>query len=103
MIRIAAEEAWAPASLLSRYKKLLEEKPADWDPGFHSLWGFFLGATPRATDLVARIQDLGERRLADMDATGIAKQLILLTAPGVQVFESSLATSLARDANDELA
>ena len=102
MIRIAAEEAWAPASLLARYKKLLAEKPVAWDPGFHSLWGFFLGATPRATDLVARIQDLGERRLADMDATGIAKQLVFVTAPGVQVFDTATAISLARDLNDQL-
>src|SRR5438093_2320089 len=102
MIRIAAEEAWAPAELLDRYKKLLEEKPRAWDPGFHSLWGFFLGAKPRATALVRRIQDLGEQRLADMDASGIAKQLVFLTAPGVQVFDAATARSLARAANDEL-
>ena len=102
MIRIAAEEAWAPAELLDRYKKLLEEKPQAWDPGFHSLWGFFLGAKPRATALVRRIQDLEEERLRDMDATGIAKQLVFLTAPGVQVFDAATAVSLARDANDQL-
>ena len=103
MIRIAAEEAWAPKELLERYKKLLAEKPEPWDPGFHSLWGFFLGQTSRATQLVTRIQDLGERRLADMDASGIARQLVFLTAPGVQVFEASLACSLATEANDQLA
>jgi 5-carboxyvanillate decarboxylase len=101
-MRIAAEEAWAPAELLSRYKKILERQPASWDPGFHSLWGFFLGATPRATQLVARIQDLGSQRIADMDASGIAKQLVFLTAPGVQVFEAATAVSLARDFNDQL-
>jgi 2,3-dihydroxybenzoate decarboxylase len=73
-----------------------------WDPGFHSLWGFFLGATPRATDLVARIQDLGARRIADMDATGIAKQLVFVTSPGVQVFDAATAVPLARDLNDQL-
>src|SRR2546425_6987674 len=101
MIRIAAEEAWAPRELLERYKKLLQEKPESWDPGFHSLWGFFLGAKPRATALVRRIQDLGEQRLADMDASGIAKQLAFLTAPGVQVFDAATAISLARASNDE--
>src|SRR5256885_12816528 len=101
MIRIAAEEAWAPKELLERYRKLLQEKPESWDPGFHSLWGFFLGAKPRATALVRRIQDLGEQRLADMDASGIAKQLVFLTAPGVQVFDAATAVSLARDTNDE--
>jgi 5-carboxyvanillate decarboxylase len=102
MIRIAAEEAWAPADLLARYRKLLEEKPASWDPGFRSLWGFFTGATPRATQLAARIQELGAPRIADMDATGIAKQLVFLTAPGVQVFDATTATSLAREYNDQI-
>src|SRR5438067_992975 len=102
MIRIAAEEAWAPKELLERYRKLLQEKPESWDPGFHSLWGFFLGAKPRATALVRRIQDLGEQRLADMDSCGIAKQLVFLTAPGVQVFDAATAASLARECNDQL-
>jgi len=101
-MRIATEEAWAPPELLARYRKLLKEKPASWDPGFRSLWGFFLGATPRATQLVTRIQDLGAQRIADMDASGIAKQLVFLTAPGVQVFDSATAVALSRDFNDEL-
>ena len=103
MVRIAAEEAWAPAWLLGRYKKLLQENPVAWDPGFHSLWGFFLGAKPRATALVRRIQDLDGERLRDMDASGIARQLVFLTAPGVQVFDAPTSVALARDANDELA
>jgi len=102
VIRIAAEEAWASVSILKRYKSLLEAKPASWDPGFRSLWGFFLGAKPRATQLVARIQDLGAQRIADMDASGIARQIVFLTSPGVQVFDASTGTSLARETNDEL-
>jgi 5-carboxyvanillate decarboxylase len=101
-MRIATEEAWAPPELLARYRRLLEEKPASWDPGFHSLWGFFLGATPRATHLVDRIQDLGARRLADMNASGIAKQIVFVTAPGVQVFDAVAAVSLSSDLNDRL-
>jgi len=100
--RIAAEEAWAPPSILKRYKSLLETKPASWDPGFRSLWGFFLGSAPRATQLVARIQDLGAQRIADMDASGIARQIVFLTSPGVQVFDAATGTSLARETNDEL-
>ena len=102
MIRIATEEAWAPASLLQKYRVLLEKNPESWDPGFRSLWGFFLGDTPRATQLVTRIQDLGAQRIADMDATGIARQIVFLTSPGVQVFEAPLAVSLSRDLNDEI-
>jgi 5-carboxyvanillate decarboxylase len=81
---------------------LLEKQPASWDPGFRSLWGFFLGTTARATQLAARIQDLGSQRIADMDASGIAKQLVFLTAPGVQVFDAGTAVPLSRDLNAEL-
>src|SRR5688572_89730 len=100
--RIAAEEAWAPPEILGAYRRLLEEKPASWDPGFRSLWGFFLGPKPRATALARRIQSLGDDRLADMDASGIAMQLVFLTAPGVQVFDAATGASLARDCNDQL-
>jgi len=101
--RIAAEEAWAPPEILDRYRRLLGAEPPFDDPGFRSLWGFYGGKSPRATDLVARIQDLGERRLREMDESGIAKQIVSLTAPGVQIFDARTATALARSTNDQLA
>jgi 5-carboxyvanillate decarboxylase len=100
-LRIATEEAFAPPELIARYRKLLEDGYDD--PGFRSLWGFYSGASPRATALAERIQDLGERRLRDMDDTGIAMQILSLTAPGVQVFDAPEATALARSFNDQLA
>src|ERR1700735_3879373 len=99
-LRIATEEAFAPPELIARYRKLLEEGYDD--PGFRSLWGFYSGASPPATALAGRIQDLGERRLGDMDETGIAMQILSLTAPGVQVFDAPEATALARSFNDLL-
>jgi 2,3-dihydroxybenzoate decarboxylase len=102
MTRIATEEAWATPDLLARYKKLLHEKPEAWDPGFRSLWGFFLGATPRATALAERIQDIDARRIADMDGSGIAKQLLLLTSPGTQVFDPQTGSAIAMETNDIL-
>lgn len=101
-LRIATEEAFAPPELLARYAALLRSQPGR-DPGFDSLWGFFLGNAERARELAARIQDLGALRLADMDKAGIAKQVLALTAPGVQVFDAPTATSLARAFNDQLA
>jgi 2,3-dihydroxybenzoate decarboxylase len=99
---IAAEEAFAPPDLIERYRGLLADGSYR-DPGFLSLWGHYAGRSAQAADLVMRIQDLGERRLGDMDASGIAKQIVSLTAPGVQVFEAALATKLATEYNDQLA
>jgi 5-carboxyvanillate decarboxylase len=47
--------------------------------------------------------DLGDLRLRDMDQTGIAKQILSLTAPGVQVFDAPTAVALARSSNDFMA
>ncbi len=100
--RIATEEAWAPPELVNLYRRVIAEKTID-DPGFYSLWGFFAGASERARSLIERIQDLDERRLSDMDATGIDQQIVSLTAPGVQIFDAATATGLATRFNDELA
>lgn len=101
--RIATEEAWATPELVRHYQRILETRSID-DPGFYNLWGFFgTSPSPRAQDLLARIQDLEDRRLADMDATGVDLQLLLLTSPGVQVFDPGTAVGLAASTNDQLA
>ncbi len=101
--RIATEEAWATPELIQQYLKIIETRSIN-DPGFYSLWGFFgTSQTPRARDLFERIQDVGERRLADMHAAGIDMQLLLLTSPGVQVFDAATACALAISTNDQLA
>lgn len=100
--RIATEEAWAPSTMLDAWRGLLQKKSFD-DPGFQALWGFFLNQNAGYTnEIIERLQDLGEGRLADMDSAGIDKQLLLLTAPGVQVFERDDALAVARASNDEV-
>jgi len=103
-LRIATEEAWAPADLLKRWRKLLHDKSFH-DPGFLALWGFFLEQDVGYTNtMVEKLVDLGAGRIADMDATGIDRQLLLLTAPGVQVFrDPAEALDMARASNDEVA
>lgn len=56
-----------------------------------------------AAHLAKALVDLGDARIAAMDADGIDMQLLMLSSPGVQVFEPELASSLARDANDYVA
>ena len=95
--RIATEEAWAPPSLLETYRTMAAKKSID-DPGFIALWNR-LGSRGQ---LVERLGNIGERRIADMDASGIDVQILSLTSPGVQVFDAPTATSLAVETNDQL-
>ncbi|HEY7392957.1 MAG TPA: amidohydrolase family protein [Bryobacteraceae bacterium] len=98
-LRIAAEEAFAPPEILTRYRELIAEEPK-LDRGFTSLMGFYLGSSPRAVQVMSRMTDLEEIRLRDMDETGIAKQILSLTSPGVQIFDAGTAVSLAGLTND---
>jgi 5-carboxyvanillate decarboxylase len=101
--RIATEEAFATPEILDRYRVLLQDGSYN-DPGFRSLCGFYLGNPgPSIRAVIARMTDLGELRLRDMDETGIAKQILSLTSPGVQVFEAPEAVALARTSNDFMA
>jgi 2,3-dihydroxybenzoate decarboxylase len=101
-LRIATEEAFAPPEQMQIFRRLLQDGYDD--PGFNSLWGFYLGSpSPRATRIIERLQDLGPQRIADMDERGIDKQIIALTAPGVQLLQRDVAVALATLANDQLA
>jgi 5-carboxyvanillate decarboxylase len=100
--RIAAEEAFAPPEILARYRTMLQNGSVA-DPGFASLVGFYMGGSPRAAAVMSRMADLDQLRLADMDAAGIAIQILSLTAPGVQIFDADTGTALARLSNDYLA
>ena len=101
--RIATEEAFATTEQLRLYRRMLSDGSIH-DPGFLSLWGFYLQSpSERATQIIERLQNIDSRRIADMDATGISMQILSLTSPGVQVFDAATAVSFARDSNDQLA
>jgi uncharacterized protein len=57
----------------------------------------------RAERLMRDLCDLGEGRIAQMDAAGIDMQVVSLTAPGVEQLEATEAVALACDTNDALA
>ena len=100
--RIATEEAFATKELFAQFGKLLD---SGWrDPGFESLWGFYLRSEAERPKLIRdRLLDLGPRRVQDMDDTGIDVQLLLLTAPGVNMFDADTARAVSVSCNDELA
>jgi 2,3-dihydroxybenzoate decarboxylase len=101
--RIAAEEAWCPPELLEIYQKMVETKALD-DPGFNTMFGFYLSSpSPRTQQIRDYLVDLGDQRLRHMDERGIDMQIVALTSPGVQVMPADQATSFAAYANDVLA
>ncbi|MEO8308962.1 MAG: amidohydrolase family protein [Pseudomonadota bacterium] len=102
-MRIATEEAFVTKDILAGYHRLLADSSFT-DPGFRSLWGFYgTHQSQRAKDINERLQGIGAMRIAHMDETGIDRQIIALTAPGVQVFDPATGSALAIDANDQLA
>lgn len=96
--RIATEEAWTFRELVKAQTDYLASADAPDDAALR-MAGMFAGM-PR---LQAMLQDIGEGRIAHMDEYGIDRQLLLLTAPGVQVVRSGEGTALAREANDRAA
>ena len=101
--RIATEEAFATPELFDLYRKLLASNALN-DPGFNSLWGFYLGSpSDRARAIIDRLTWLDERRVQDMDTAGLDMMVLSLTGPGVQIFDAPTAVSVARSTNDQLA
>lgn len=93
--RIATEEAWTFPALVKAQVEYLESGEAPNDDSLKMAAMF-----SKMPSLQEMLQDLGELRLSHMDEYGIDRQLLLLTAPGVQVVRPSEGTALAREAND---
>lgn len=96
--RIATEEAFITGEIAVQYDRMIDDARSG-DAGFEAMWRG-IGSNEMFR---GKLLDLGAGRIADMDAAGISLQLLLLTAPGVQVFDAATATALAAATNDELA
>src|SRR5215471_15536707 len=57
----------------------------------------------RALKLIPQLCDLGDKRIAQMDAAGIDMQIVSLTAPGVEQLDAADAIALATETNDFVA
>jgi 5-carboxyvanillate decarboxylase len=99
--RIAVEEAFVTASVAEGWSEVL--KRADVEPGFAKMGGALTAPSEASRRLHDAMLDIGKGRIAHMDAVGIDMQVLSLTSPGVQVFDTDLATKLAAEANDVLA
>ena len=102
-LRIATEEAFATREQIDAYLRMVKDGTAD--KGMTSLWGFYARSpSERAMLIIERLLDLGERRIADMDATGIDVAILSLTSPGVQpLLDVEEAKAMVTRANDYLA
>jgi predicted TIM-barrel fold metal-dependent hydrolase len=72
-------------------------------PAFLEGPGHPLKEWPEMAPILEKGCDLGDNRIADMDAAGIDMQVLSLSAPGVQQLDASEAIDLAHDINDSLA
>jgi 5-carboxyvanillate decarboxylase len=96
--RIATEEAFAIPEQFDGYRALGR---STWSSPDVVFWSRVLGNPDNR--LVEALLDVDEQRIADMDANGVDVQLLLLTSPGVQIFDADTAAEMAELANDRLA
>jgi predicted TIM-barrel fold metal-dependent hydrolase len=95
MRTIALEEAYAtPAFMAGPGRQLMAQAEAARE---HP------EVAAGVAELVGRLCDLGDGRIAEMDAAGIDVQVLSLTAPGVEQLDTAEAATLAREANDVIA
>jgi uncharacterized protein len=61
------------------------------------------GRGPRGVKICDQLQDIGDQRIAEMDAAGIDVQVLSLNSPGVEQAEAAEQLSIAVESNDFLA
>jgi len=77
-------------------------------PGFlagpgHEFTARFRSGDPRGKAIYERLQDVGAKRVAEMDAANIDMQVVSLNSPGVEQAEVADQIAVARESNDFLA
>jgi len=102
--RIATEEGFNIPEVARATARILPELVSR-EPGEAAVFGV---DRPRSGDeapppWLHQLSDIGAGRIADMDGAGIAMQVLLLSSPGVQMFEAGEARELSQLANDRLA
>jgi 5-carboxyvanillate decarboxylase len=95
---IATEEACAFPEQVDAIRRLAATPGEDADL---VMWNRFL--SPAYTTVLRRLLDLGPERLGIMDQAGVDVQVLSMTSPGVQLFDTDTAVAMAASTNDQLA
>lgn len=104
--RIATEEAWAIPEQRAAIAGIARSNWQNLDVrnlrgGSEAAAGS--GGPAPANPLARRLLDVDGERLEQMDRDGVAMHVLSLTSPGVQLFDTETAVSMATLANDRLA
>lgn len=100
--RIATEEAWQTPEIARALAEVAGHPSRSSDLGL--LQSIYVpGPTGTPEGLLDQLLDLEDYRIKDMDANGVQMHLLLLTSPGVQMFDADTAVQLAALSNDRLA
>lgn len=94
--RIGCEAAWTHRELVEAQLKLANGPWSEEQPYVARM----TGSIGSATAVQSLLQDIGDGRIQDMDRLGIQKQVLMLTAPGVQIFDTKTGAALAKISND---
>jgi 5-carboxyvanillate decarboxylase len=97
--RIGTEAAFATQPQLDGFReigKYLSDSP---DLSFTRM---LLADSAYSRDMTPRLLNIGEGRIAELDADGVAMQVLSLTSPGVQIFSPDAAHGIAQASNDIL-
>ena len=99
--KIATEEACTVPEVVNALRDVVRAGGSNLDlPLLATIYDAPPGTKPR---FLPELLDVDGERLAEMDRNDVEMQLLSLTAPGVQMFETGTASSLAMVANDRLA
>lgn len=97
--RIAVEEAWMPAELVTEWRGVIARNPAV-EAAFSRFSSGFLSDRPAAKQRMAELAEIGDGRIRAMDDAGIAKQVFSINSPGVQPLEDDRAIGMSVLLND---
>jgi len=95
MRTITLEEHYATPAFLEGPGRQLKDTAKEAHAHPQEVWSI--------AQVIDKLCDLDDRRIADMDAAWIDVQVLSLTSPGVEQLEAAEAVALARETNDRLA